>query len=269
MNDPDHSLLVAAARSAARAIRPVTRVLDGSGRLKHTGTAFTLGYQNKRLFVTAEHVLKGPEATRIGVSEAGSLSWPHSYKRLVSMAGDRPDADIAFAVAEIEPSADVALSAALSLESVAHSLFAEDGMSLLAVGFPSSRARLRDAQTRLSTKLMYVVTHAEPEETYSNLQLDPAVFIATRYDRQELRGLGGEECVGADPHGMSGGVLFQPFLVSDNDGKSEVLLRIAGVLIRYFDAPHSTLVATRVDCLLDVVAPFRPPASRLYRAVDA
>jgi len=269
MNDPDHTLLVAAARSVARAIRPVMRVLDGSGRLKHTGTAFILGNQNERLFVTAEHVLKGCEAKRVGVSEAGSLSWPRTYKRLASTTDRGPDADIAYTFAEVERSVDGALSAAIPLESVAHSLVAEPGMSFLAVGFPSSKAKPRDAQTKLSTKLMSVVTHAEPEERYDQLQLDPSVFIATRYDPQALRGLDGEEFVGADPHGMSGGVLFQPLLVSRNDGNPEVLLLIAGVLVRYYKAPHSSLVATRIDCLLDVVAPFRPLASRLYRSADA
>jgi hypothetical protein len=269
MNYPDHSLLLAAARSAARAIRPVTRVLDGSGRLEHTGTAFILGNQNERLVVTAEHVLKGPEAKRIGISESGSLSWPRNYRRLASTTGHGPDADIAFTFAEIEPSGDGTLSAAIPLESVTHSLTAIEGMSLLAVGFPSSKAKLRDAQTKLSTKLMYVVTLAEPDKAYETLELDQAVFIATRYDRKALRGLDGEEFVGADPHGMSGGVLFQPLLVSDIDGKQEVLLRVAGVLTRYFDDPQNTLVATRIDCLRDVVAPYRSPSSRLYYAGNA
>lgn len=266
---PEHAKLVAAARAAARAIRPVTRVKDGSGRLKQEGTAFILGNEHERLVVTAEHVVAGPEPAMFGVSREGSLPWPRRYKRLVTASDQGPHADVAYFFAELGPTADENLAAALPLATAVRGLQVEPGMSLLAVGYPESKAKFRDAQTRLSNKVMSVVTQAKSREVYADLGLDPAVFIATHYDAQALLSLDGGPSVGSDPHGMSGGVLFLPVEQRVEGGEHRVLLFVAGVLIQHRPTPQNTLISTRIDCLLDAVAPHRLPAERRYRAADA
>jgi len=251
------------------AFRPISLLEDGSGKLRPTGTAFVLASGNRRVFVTAEHVVEGHELKYVGLSPEGGVYWPKKYWKLVPLIQDLPPADVAWATTNLAPDASPDLAAALPLDLARPEFRLDEGSSLVAIGYPASRAKVKQAHSVIATELMSVVGEAAPPNTYSELALDPRVHLAVTYRKDGLVDASGSRIVGAHPKGMSGGGLFVVTYGQPRDRPLLVVLFLAGVLIRFHSAPHNVMVATRIECLLDGLDVPRSGAPVRYRRVDA
>lgn len=151
---------------------------QGTGRISPTGTSFIIGAGHRRLLVAAEHVVVGPELKVFYVSPQGSTAWPKQYWRLTASSVPSPEASIVWAAAPISDVTDEATSTAIPLSTVLPFFPFDEGASLVAVGYPASMAKLRDAQQTLSSQLMSVVCNCSPTSVYDALGLDARVHFA-------------------------------------------------------------------------------------------
>jgi hypothetical protein len=232
-------------------IRPVTIVRQGSGRISPSGTSFILGAGHRRILVSAEHVVDGPERKLFGVSPHGSTAWPDRYWRLAPAAGSAPEADVAWAAATITDEADEATAAAIRIEAVLPFFPFDEGASLVAVGYPASRGKIRNAQQTLSNQLMSVVCNASPETVYNDLALDSRVHFAMAYDPAACVGIDGQPIVGAKSKGMSGGPAFLVTAEPTGNGAQVIVPRLVGIMTEYHGPPHNVIVGVRIEHLLD------------------
>lgn len=240
-----------AIRALAVGIRPVTIVEQGSGKISPSGTTFILAAGPRRILATAEHVVVGPETKLFGVSPHGSTAWPNRHWRLVASGDGVPLADIAWAAATIGEDADEPTAAAIPLEAVLPFFRFEEGASVVAVGYPASRAKLRDAQQTLSSQLMSVVCSCSPSSVYRAMRLDPQVHFAMSYDQASCVGLDGAGVVGAKPKGMSGGPAFLATYEPVGDGAYTAVPRLVGIMTEYHGPPDNVIVGVRIEHLLD------------------
>jgi hypothetical protein len=261
----DLEQLRAAGRAVARSIKPVLEVEQGSGGLRQIGSAFILRFGSEGALVTAEHTVSGPEYKVVALMEGTGTKWPRSYFAIDGRQDDIPTADVAYAFGKISHDAE-GLMTGLGPDDIALGLEYDEGASFMSIGYPASRAKVRNADASIQNQLFFVSGHRVGDTIYQKLGLDSRVHIAVRYEPKAVRNMDGEWQRGAEPRGMSGGLLLAPMtrLVGST---SHTLLLVAGVLTRYYPAPDCVLVATRIDCVLDAVAPSRPDAERTHRAV--
>lgn len=255
-----------AIRALAVGIRPVTIVEQGTGKISPTGTSFILGAGYRRILVSAEHVVSGPELKLFGVSPHGSTGWPKHYWRLVPSAEAIPEADIVWAAATISDETDAATSAAIPLRTVLPFFPFDEGASVVAVGYPASRGKLRDAQQTLSSQLMSVVCNCAAASVYDALDLDRRVHFAMTYDQDACVGIDGAATVGAKPKGMSGGPAFLATYEPAGDGRYVAVPRLVGIMTEYHASPHNVIVGVRIEHVLDGMEYWADRDGALYAA---
>jgi hypothetical protein len=257
--------VIEAAQLLGRAVKPVLRVKEGSGGRKLCGSAFVIEHAGEFAAVTAAHVLEDDPGPRyLAVSERGSAKWPSPYSRIVAIATDAPDPDIACSRFALAPDAEPGAADAFPLISVQTGFIPTSGMTFLAVGHPFSRGKMRHATGTLHASLVHISGEAVTLPEYAKLGLDRRVHLAMRYESTAVRLLDGSAGKGPVPEGMSGGVLL---LMTQDDARVVHLLPV-GIVTTYRPGPPGLLVATRLDALLDFLAPRRPLELREFaRAV--
>ena len=82
-----------------------------------------------------------------------------------------------------------------------------DGATYLAVGFPVSKSKMRDARTLLAAKQAVVSATLCEDSVYLTLRLDKRVQMALSYSQSDRTDLLSEPAVGPNPTGMSGGAV--------------------------------------------------------------
>lgn len=255
---------------AGESVKPVLLVEEGSGGKQQIGSLFVLAMGKHRIVVTAAHVVQRAQRTLFGVTASRTSPWPTSYKVLTPVNAAYPDADVAYFTGV--PNRGSAARATESLPIEAADVVEErPGMSFIAMGYPLSRNKLRDAQTRLRSGRMSVLIDSIAHDAYAALKLDPRVHLACRYDPKDRVDEDGEEVTGAHPRGMSGGVLLAPSIEQSSAKKAYFVMRVAGVITLYHPAPANILVATRIQHLLDAIAAdvgALPAQTAMYRAVS-
>lgn len=245
-------------------IRPILEIREGSARRDAVGTAIVVGQDSTRYVVTAEHVVSGPLQKLIGVSEQNAIPWPRPCSRLAPVQATLPDADVAWAASTVKPE-DIALSPPLPLALAVGSLPDAPGSAYVAVGFPGSRAKVRQSEAQLASKMMFAVVEIASRAIVAQVLKDERVQIALRYSQAGRIGLDGEPIVGAHPRGMSGGAIFMMLEGRTANGSVHVFPFLAGVITDFYEKADC-IVATRVSHiwqalgLVDVSTP--PP---LYR----
>jgi hypothetical protein len=258
----DLEQLRAAAREVARSIKPVLEREQGSAGLRQIGSAFILRFGDEGAIVTAEHTVSGPESKVVALMEGKGIKWPREYFAIDGNAIGIPTADVAYAFGEVRPDAH-GLMAGLGPDQIAVGYSFDEGTSFISMGYPASRAKVRNADASLKNQMFFVSGQRAASSAYQKLGLDERVHIAVHYDPKAVQNMDGEWKQGADPHGMSGGLLFAP-MTHVVGTTSKILLLVAGVLTDFHRAPDNILVATRIDCVLDAIAPSRPEIERTH-----
>ena len=262
ISQDENERVVAAARALGRAVKPITRTLEGSGGKEPFGSAFVLEFEGQYAAITATHVVSGPEPRHIGIGAGGMARWPNDATRIVSRDPALPDPDITVSRFRLTSTDDEGASDAVPLEHALMNFTPLPGMTLLAAGHPTSRSKMRYGPNRLHAGVAYISGDAVQLEDYARLGLDPRVHIALHYAPERVHLPDGSAARGPAPPGMSGGPIF---MVGDSTETGVVLL-LAGVVTEFRPGPPSLLVGTRIDALLDHLAPFRPPEDRLFAA---
>jgi hypothetical protein len=239
---------------------------EGSAGRRAIGTALVLGDGLRRIIATAAHVLEGSGPKYFGVPDQPSVPWPVRYSKLRPLGVGLPDADLAWAVADVTP-ADTALSPMIPLGLVGvGSLPITEHSVLIALGFPASRAKARNMHTVFQSKLMSVSVRLADAAIYESLALDNRAQLAVVYDSDPDRTSPADQKV--SPQGMSGGAVFVVTKAALDDGRSLYIPFLIGILTQYRKSAD-VLVATRVECLIDGLGLRNGPRHPLYERVDA
>lgn len=254
--------LRAAGQAVARSIKPVLEIEQGSAGLKQIGSAFILRFGSEGALVTAEHTVSGPETKVVALTESKAIKWPRSYFAIDGRRPDLPSGDVAYALGEISPDAQGRMTG-LTPDQLAVGVEFAEGASFMSIGYPASRAKVRNANASLRNQLFFVSGHRVADSVYEKLALDQRVHIAVRYDPSAVQNMDGQWQQGAKPSGMSGGLLFVPMTRTEGPTSDTVLLAV-GALTRFYPAPDNVLVATRIDCVLDALRPGRPEPERTH-----
>ena len=250
--------------SVPSAIRPVSILQPGSERQRFEGTCICIADKEFRFFVTAEHVVSGPETKRIVVGTEGTLEWPTNYQRLVSADDQESHLDIAIALSSATDGAEAL--PAFSLRDVWPQRKYSDGDSLVAAGYPASRARFREAQTILHTALMTVLGDVVGERTYASIGRSAETHLVMKYRQDTCIDDHGELAIGAHPRGMSGGAVFATSYYLDDLGETVFVPKLVGILIGFREL-EGLLVAVRIECFLDALNIRPRGASVRFRAL--
>jgi len=264
---PSSAAFQHAVREIAACVRPVSLIESGSAGKRFVGSAVVVAAGSRRVVVTAEHVVAGPEPKLVGMSTVGSVQWPTNYSRVEPVNQLVPPVDLAFFVAEVESGNPFDLLPPLP---VSRFLPGEDlpaGGSVVAVGFPSSRAKSRDGHKRLHSHRLSVVGDLAPLESYARVNRSPASFLAMEFRQDGVVDEAGQPSTTAHPRGMSGGAMFAATFSADASGV-RFTPRLVGILIEHHDEPDNLLVAARIECLLDATGSRHGDAAQRYRAVE-
>lgn len=234
-------------QSIIDAFRPVMSVEQGSGRVAPTGTAFVVADEARRIIVTAEHVLRGPEDKLLGVSEEGSIRLPRKFSRLERLSAESPPADVAWMSLETPGDGNafrttIPFALASSMVSMTH------GATYLAVGQPASKSRVVDAQSALSSKVMMAFLELAPPAVSSALRLDERIQLAFTYPPDTSDKVRNGALPPAHPRGMSGGAMVATSRMRRRDGTTRMIPLLVGVLTE-FHKEHQAFVATRLEHL--------------------
>jgi hypothetical protein len=260
--------LQAVVRQLANCIRPISLIEDGSGGKRFTGSALVVATGLRRIVITAEHVVSGPETKFLGVSEVGGSNWPKEYFRVVPVDETEAPTDIAFAVAEVALDNPDDSGRSLPIELLYPGHHFAVGTSMVAVGFPGSKAKSRDGQTRLNAKLMSVVGDLASEDVYIDIGKKLTTHLAMTFRQDACVDEHNQPAPAAHPKGMSGGAMFVAAYDTDHEGRSRFVPRVVGLLTEYHRAPIDVIVAVRIDVVLDALGIRPDGAQQRYRAVD-
>jgi hypothetical protein len=256
-----------AVQEIADCVRPISVVESGSGGRKFIGSAVVIATASKRVVVTANHVIAGPEGKLIGMSSDGSIRWPSNYSRVEPVGDLAPPVDLAFIVAEVESQNPFDILPALPAGNILPGQDFPAGTSLIAVGFPASRAKSRDAQTRLRTHRMSVVGDLASESVHWMVNRDPVSFLCMEFRQDRVFDTVGSPATASHPRGMSGGALFAAAFLADGESV-RYTPRLVGILIEYHDEPANVIVAARIDCLLEATGSRPNGAPPRYHSAD-
>ena len=247
---------------------PISVAEEGSGGRRFRGSAVLISFGLHRIVVTAAHVVAGPETKYLGLSQAGSVIWPTAYARVSPLDTRTRDPDIAFAFLTVAAGTQGALPESLPFALLLPDHSLPEGASMVALGYPASRARATDAQTLLRADLMSVVGDLAPAGAATSDGGPPDARLAMSFRRDAFVDDHGAAVVAADPHGMSGGALFLAATRTDADGHTQFAPRLVGILTEHHADPTNVLVASRIECLLDALGVRREGAATRFCAID-
>ena len=250
----------------AAAIRAVMEVEEGSGGRKAVGSVTVIADENVRYLLTAAHTVSGPQTKLIGVEGGDALPWPRHYSRLAPVSAELPDADIACATATVSAK-DTALAESVPLGLSLGGVPDYPGSVYLAVGFPTSKSKMRYSERALASRMMCAVVEIAPKRVGQDLRLDPRVQLAFTYSQAGRQDLDGRTTVGAHPRGMSGGAVFAMLRATASDGSSADMPYLVGILTD-FHADQGCLVATRVSQVWRAIGLLQDGQDALYRRAD-
>jgi hypothetical protein len=254
--------VLAAAEELGQSIKPVVQHRDGRGGYESQASAFVIAHGDHCIVVTANHVVADPGPKLVILGNKNSLVWPARFNTLEPLGPDIGDADLAYITGTVLDGKEIQ---PIGFDRIAVNYDVVPDSSFLAIGFPRSQNRVNRSDSTLRRRQFFSVCAAAPQSTYHALQLDPRVHISVRYDPARGRLAHNRNPQrGADPHGMSGGILFTPVQMKSSERIWYDCL-IAGVLVGYHPAPDNILVATRIDCLADAIAPARAEVNRTHR----
>ncbi|HVX42229.1 MAG TPA: hypothetical protein VHB25_21890 [Gemmatimonadaceae bacterium] len=260
----DLNELQAAARQVAKSIKPVLEIQEGSKRMKQVGSSFILRMGTRAALVTAAHTVSGPTTKVIALDKGSATRWPGQYLVLEPLRAGIPDADVAYSFGEVRAEADD-LMGGIPLDRMAVNAVFPEGASFMAIGYPASKAEYTAADQSLRNQLFFVSGHRAGDSAYAKHGLDLSVHLAVSYDPKSVRTMDGNLQQGPKPAGMSGGVLFAPMTLV-RGAETSIVFFVAGILVEQRGSPHNLLIATRIDCLLDELAPGRPEPDRTHAA---
>lgn len=226
-----------------------------------------IAVESKRIIITAAHVVAGPERKIVGMSPMGSVHWPKNYSRVEPINDTVPPTDLAFFVVEVGLGNPFDLQSPLPVSSILPGEDLPEGVSVVAVGFPASRAKSRDGNTRLHSQRLSVVGDLASDKVYKAINRPPASFFAMDFRQEGVVDEAGNPSTTAHPRGMSGGAMFAATFSAKNSGV-RFTPRLVGILIEYHDHPANAIVAARIDCLLDATGTRPDGNHQRYRAVD-
>ena len=237
--------LKAGMKSILGAFRPVMSIEQGTGRVAQTGTAFVVAEESRLFIVTAEHVLNGPEAKLLGVSEAGSIRLPRRFSRLEAVSSEHPHADVAWMTLEASSLAEpfdstIPFALASSPVSITH------GATYVAVGQPASKSSVQQAQTILSSKIMMAFLEPASSTVVDALGLDEKIQLAFTYPADTSEKIRSGAVPPARPRGMSGGAIVATTRIRRRDGSTRMIPLLVGVLTQFHESQQA-FVATRLE----------------------
>jgi hypothetical protein len=252
----------------APSVRPISMFEEGSGGRRFIGSSFVLSHGNQQLVITAEHVVSGPETRFLGVSASGGVLWPKNYSRLEPIDPTTPYPDVAFAFAKVDNSLEPDIPPPLPRSIVLERHQFAEGSSMVAVGFPGSRAKARNAQTKLVAEWMSVIGDLAPEDVYSRIGKSASTHLAMEFHQNGCVDENSRPAPAAHPKGMSGGPMFVAAYRASPGQPDKIVPRLVGVLTEYYPDPDNVIVALRIEAALGALDPHRSPTRPLYRAVD-
>lgn len=123
-----------------------------------------------------------------------------------------------------------------------------DGKYYLAVGYPSSRSKIRQAEKIVKAEPYANFGPAISSARMKKLDLDPNVHIAIAFHRKRVFGVSGRIQSFPRPNGMSGSPLY---LLYDDRHRVNAsgVFKVSGILIEYRAKPE-VLVATDIGVAL-------------------
>jgi hypothetical protein len=258
----ESSALQAAIREIAGAIRPIAEIEEGSGGKRFKGSAVVLAAGQRRPTVTAAHVVSGPGIRVISLSAIGSVVWPRKYWNVVPIDAHGSDPDVAYAIANVEAARVDEVGPAISLDRVLPDQQFREGTSMVAVGFPASKNRIRTGEATMQSRIMSVVGDLVRDEQYASVGADPSTHLVMVYRQDSCVDDEGNPVVGALPRGMSGGAMF----VATHHPEMGFVPMLVGILTEYHPPPHALLVAARIEVVLDALdLPSRGKVQRFRR----
>jgi hypothetical protein len=246
----------------------VSLIEEGTGDWRLTGSAFVVSAAERRIAITAEHVVRGPQKKFLSLSASGGLPWPREYLKLESVQMGEAPPDIALAIAEVT-SAEPADLGPLPIDLLLPGQQFEPGTSMVGVGFPSSKAKVRGVNRTLATKLMSVVGDLTSDEVCERIGKSAATHLAMTFRQDACVDENSLPAPAARPKGMSGGPMFVAAYHTDASGTTRMIPRLVGVLVEHHDAPENVLVAVRIEVVLDALGIRPENAVQRFRAVDA
>jgi len=268
MSDRDSvTALVQSVSPYLNAFRPLLGTEEGSSGRRLEGTVTLVEDGNDRFLLTAHHAVKAPTPYYFGVRESGEIRWPTEKSAvLVPALPGLPDADVAV-VHSGQPPLDGSLSGGVPAALLGVTLEGSTDTAFVAVGYPSSKGKLRMAERRLDAKSMYALVEFVPPHLVSLPSFDPRVQMCFKYSQEGRASVEGAKVVGAHPRGMSGGGVFA---IGQSRASGSLLYApfLVGILTEFHES-RSLLVATRVRCIFEALGLFRPRGDLLYRAAGA
>lgn len=260
----DSSALQAAIRKIAGAIRPIAEIEEGSGGKRFVGSAVVLAAGRRRPTVTAAHVVSGPGTREMSLSAFGSVVWPRKYWNVVPVDANGSDPDVAYAIANVEAARADEVGPAISLDQILPDQQFREGTSMVAVGFPASKNRIRTGEPTMQSRIMSVVGDLVSDQQYVSVGADPSTHLVMVYRQSSCVDGEGNPVVGALPRGMSGGAMF----VATHHPEMGFVPMLVGILTEYHPPPHGLLVAARIEVVLDALDLLRPGTDQRFRRVD-
>jgi hypothetical protein len=236
-----------------RGVCPVVYIVEGSGRLEPVGTAFVVGDRSDATIITAEHVVKEPQATAVMWPSRDLTLWPDRYLAVRPRGTDGPDADIALLRGAIDDEAEIECIPVHRLEP---DLLIRPRRLLVAVGLPASLGEVTEGRC-YNAHTFHIIGWAQDVATLPGGALDPRVHLAMRYDPATMRELSGAPRRGVKPVGMSGGVALALASI-EHRGVKQLVVDVVGVLVA-FRPKHGILIATRLACLAAAMRPADGP----------
>jgi hypothetical protein len=257
--------LVQSVRTYLAAFRPLIGTEEGSAGRTLEGTVTLVEDGDQRFLITARHAVKASTPYYIGAENAEEIRWPREKMTLLSpVAENLPEADVAV-VHTATPPTDGALSGGIPAALAISAIEDNPNATYIAVGFPASKGKVREALRTINAKSMHALVEFVPVSSAGLPHLDARVHMCFRYSQSGRTDLGGQSVTGAHPRGMSGGgvfiigrpraadssVMYVPFLVA---------------ILTEFHADRGLLVATRVRRIWEALGRQPLETESLYRA---
>lgn len=215
------------------------------------GTAVPLIINKKYYMVTAAHVLNEVRRGRIITSGAESLiEFPVNYRSIGYIKNESIDVDIA--LMEIPNEATVQLLSRFHFTTVDElgTVAPYDKWTLYGfVGYPGEknpRPQRGDALRR-ATPMFFVMRDFARIDKYFGDGKRENVHCGFSLDISKIRDVHFRPGVAFDPHGMSGGGIWQ-IQIDPNTGRVSAP-KLVGIGIEYHEA-DATLVFTRIHCVI-------------------
>jgi len=245
-------------------VLPLYGVSD-EGKPFAVGTGFLMEFPPAKILVTAAHVLDERQHSVLYVPGRSALiELQGSYHSTPAPDGNRQADKIDVGLVNLPSGFDEELKAG--------SWFALPQMLLPSApalapyhytffGYPHTATETDLKARRLASAADMYTGVCHGEKIYQAIGADMATHIAIEFDSKRVRNQSGQVVVPKSREGTSGGPVF---IATDGlDLPNFPNLRIAGIIIEHHSA-HRSLLATKIDSLLTLVAALHPCLARPF-----